>query len=303
MKISVITVCFNGAHVLPGCLESVASQTYRDIEHIIIDGASTDGTVALVGQYPHVSRFVSEPDKGIYDAMNKGIGLSSGELILFLNADDTFSSNTALDNAIKAIKADPGGDVYYGWLEVRPLRGGAFVYKPPGPEQGPELMVTGCLPHQSTIARKSTFEKTGLFDLQYRFHADYDWFIKILADSNIAVKAIPFPIGSFQEGGASSQLAKGQIEVFKIQANTPLYASTAWDKKRIALLQEAWLATRIEAAQLRADLEQARDQLAGLGVVSQTPERNLRLRSRMVRSLPPGAREAIGRFRGWLGAK
>jgi glycosyltransferase involved in cell wall biosynthesis len=303
MKISIITVCFNAAHILPGCLSSVARQTYRDIEHIIVDGASTDGTAALVGQYPHVSRFVSAADKGIYDAMNKGIGLSTGEFILFLNADDTFASDKALENAIKAIEADPGGDVYYGWLEVRPLNGAPFVHRPLSPEHGPELMVTGCLPHQSTIARKSTFNKTGLFDLQYRYHADYDWFIKILADPGIIVKAIPCPIGSFKEGGASSQLDKGQSEVFQIQARTPLYASTAWDKKRIALLQEAWLAARIEVAQLRSALDQARDQLEGLGAQLPATKPNLRLRSRVARYLSPSAREAVARVRAWLGAK
>jgi hypothetical protein len=258
MKISVVTVCYNADAVIEGCLRSVAEQTHRDIEHIVIDGLSSDGTVAAVRRYPHVTTLVSERDQGIYDAMNKGLDHVTGDYVLFLNADDRFSSATSLAKAVAAIERDRGADVYYGWLEVRPLDGTSHVFRPPQPADVLEFMVVGCLPHQSTLARPSVFVKTGRFDLRYRYHADYDWFLKILADPTIDVRPVDSIIGSFRLGGASSQLAEGQPEVFAIQNRSPLYATPEWDKKRIAALQGAFLRERIDAARLREEIRTAR---------------------------------------------
>ena len=90
MKLSVITVCYNAAAFIDDCLRSVAEQTWPNIEHIIVDGLSSDATLEIVRRYPHVTRLVSERDKGIYDAMNKGLDLVTGDYVLFLNADDRF---------------------------------------------------------------------------------------------------------------------------------------------------------------------------------------------------------------------
>ncbi len=259
MKISVITVCYNAAAHIEGCLRSVAEQTHADVEHIVIDGLSRDGTVDTVRRYPHVTRLVSERDRGIYDAMNKGLDLVTGDYVLFLNADDRFASPSALAKAVAAIRSDPGGDVYYGSLEVRSLDGTSSVFHPPPPEEAPSLMICGCLPHQSTLARPSVFSKTGRFDLRYRYHADYDWFLKVLADCMVDVRNMQVVVGSFLMGGASSQLAKGQPEVFAIQNGSPLYASAEWDKKRIAALQEALLGERLAAARLQAEIRTIRD--------------------------------------------
>ena len=258
MKFTVITPCLNCETMLPSCLDSVAVQTHSDIEHIIVDGASKDRTVAVARQYPHVARIVSEPDRGLYDAMNKGIELATGDFIVFLNADDRFATPNTLSAVEAAIADYPGGDVYYGWLEVRPKCGKPFVFKPPAPVDAPEFMVTGCLPHQSTVTRRKVFEKTGLFDLLYRYHSEYDWFLKILFDDAISVRVIPLVISSFLLGGLSSQLEKGQLEVFEIQNKARLYGTTEWDKRRIELLQQAWLETRAENARLHDMLASTR---------------------------------------------
>jgi glycosyltransferase involved in cell wall biosynthesis len=250
MKISVITVCYNAAASIGDCLRSVAEQTHHDIEHLIIDGSSTDDTVAIVQGYPHVTRLVSERDAGIYDAMNKGLDLVSGDYILFLNADDRFASPTSLAKAAAAIAATPGADVYYGSLEVRSPTGPSHVFRPPPPADAPAFMVCGCLPHQSTLASPRAFDRTDRFDLRYRIHSDYDWFLKVLADPAITVRSIDEVIGSFLVGGASSQLARGQIEVYEIQNRSPLYATQEWDKKRIAIFQEAFLGERLRSSQL-----------------------------------------------------
>jgi hypothetical protein len=251
MKISIITVCYNANAVVDGCLQSVAAQTYGDIEHIVIDGLSSDGTADTVVRYPHITMFVSERDKGIYDAMNKGLNRVTGDYVIFLNADDKFPNTSSLADAVDAIRQNCGADVYYGWLEVRPLDGPAVIFRPPAPADVPEFMIAGCLPHQSTLARPSVFVKTGLFDLRYRYHAEYDWFLKIIDDPTIDVRALDLVIGSFQEGGASSQLAKGQPEAYAIQNQSPLYAKPEWDKRRIVALQEALLRERLETGRLK----------------------------------------------------
>lgn len=299
MKISVVTVCYNANAVIDGCLQSVAEQTHQDNEHIIIDGMSADGTVATVQRYPHVATLVSERDRGIYDAMNKGLQRVTGDYVLFLNADDRFASVNSLATAVAAIEADPGADVYYGSLEVRPIDGGAYVFRPPPPEDAPQFMVFGCLPHQSTLARPSVFAKTGLFDLRYPYHADYDWFLKILADSTIDVRQLDTTIGSFRAGGTSSQLAQAQPEVYVIQNQSPLYAGPDWDKKRIEALQQAFLQERIEADRLREQIRTMRGSAAGDRTGGAYAGRGLRrgMVGICTRVLPDGVVQILRRIR------
>ena len=249
--VSVVTVCRNAAATLEACIESVAGQSYAAVEHIIIDGASTDGTAEILQRHrQRLAVVVSEPDSGLYDAMNKGVARATGEFLLFLNADDRFAGMHALRDAMAALARQPDGDVYYGSLEVRGA-GAPFVHAPPPPDQAAEEMVLGCLPHQATLARRSVFARTGPFDLRWRRHADYDWWLKVLSDPAIRVRQIPTVVASFAMGGASSDLAKGQPEVFAIQNASPLYRSAEWDRRRIEKFQRAWLAERIEAARLR----------------------------------------------------
>jgi glycosyltransferase involved in cell wall biosynthesis len=280
MKISIITVTYNANAILAGCLKSVAEQTHRDVEHIVIDGLSIDGTVDTVRRYPHVTTLVSERDEGLYDAMNKGLDRATGDYVLFLNSDDRFAAPTTLAETVQAIERNPGADVYYGWLEVRPKNGKPFVFRPPRPSEAPAFMVCGCLPHQSTLTRLSTFSKMGRFNLRYRYHADYDWFLRTLADPSVDVRALDIVIGSFMQGGQSSQLAKGQPEVYAIQNQSPLYANPEWDKKRIVLLQEALLAERLESTRLR-------EVIGGYTILSVVKRLRLWMLETMVQGLPP----------------
>jgi glycosyltransferase involved in cell wall biosynthesis len=205
-----------------------------------------------------LSRLISEADSGIFDAMNKGLRFVTGDLVLFLNADDKLATRDALANAVAAIRRDPGADLYYGWLEVRVPGGETVMFRPPGPEDAARFMVCGCLPHQSTLARPSVFEKTGLFNPVYRHNADYDWFLRVLSDKRIKLKSIDVAIGSFLTGGASSQLAQGQPQVYEIQNRAALYASPEWDRLRILEFQSALLHARIENENLRRKLGRAK---------------------------------------------
>jgi len=293
MKLSVVTVCYNAGAFVEGCLRSVATQTHHDIEHIIIDGQSTDGTLRTIQRYPHVACLVSEPDRGIYDAMNKGLSHVTGDYVIFLNADDRFVSEKAVALTVAAIERDSGADVYYGSLEVRSADQPPHIFHPPPPSEAPRFMICGCLPHQSTLARPDVFAKTGRFDLRYRYHADYDWFLKILADPTIDVRRLPETIGSFLLGGASSQLANGQPEVYAIQNNSPLYATPKWDRERICALQEAFLQERLEAARLRAMLRDAHEELRRLRIADKG-EAAIALPASENRSVPSQERSTNG---------
>lgn len=121
MKISIITVCFNSEATIENTLKSVGEQTYKDIEYIIIDGGSTDGTCGIIEQYlPYITTFVSEPDNGIYDAMNKGLDRATGDYVLFLGSDDRLMDKDVIKNVVNNISTNKG-DVFYGdvYREVR----------------------------------------------------------------------------------------------------------------------------------------------------------------------------------------
>lgn len=251
--VSVITVCRNAAATLRACLESVAAQTYPAIEYIVVDGASIDGTASLLEHFrPAIATLISEPDRGIYDAMNKGIGVATGDFVLFINADDFLADSSAIEEAMREIAEAPDGDVFYGSLLVREPTG-IVRYDPPAPEHAVVEMVLGCLPHQATFARRAVFSRTGPFDLRWRRHADYDWWLKVLMDPELKVRRITRVVASFLLGGASSDLAKGQPEVFAIQNASPLYNSPEWTRRRLEMFQQAWLNARMEVVRLQSE--------------------------------------------------
>ncbi|AWK90173.1 glycosyltransferase family 2 protein [Azospirillum thermophilum] len=258
MKVSVITVCRNAQAVIGRTLDSVALQTYGNIEHIVIDGASTDGTLDLLESHrPRLAALVSEPDTGIYDAMNKGLARATGDLVHFLNADDWFYDPGAVEAAVRFVERHPEGDLFYGDIEVRMPDGQTIIHVPQDPDKAAETMVCGCLPHQGTFARRSVFDRTGPFDTRWRVHADYDWFLKAIADDAVTLLHMPVTVASFGLGGTSSNLAKGQPEVYAIQNSLPLYQSEAWLRRRIELYQESFLAVRMENAELKRRLTAA----------------------------------------------
>ena len=252
MKLSVITVCRNAARSIEHAVRSVSAQTYEDIEYIIIDGGSTDETLELLKPWRgDIDVLVSEPDAGIYDAMNKGIRKSQGDAIYFLNADDYFYSSRAVELMADFMRGHPEADVVYGGIEVRMEDVAPHLFMPPPAEEALEFLVSGSLPHQATFARRRAFARTGLFDTRYRSHADYEWFLKVAMDPEIRVMNAPVVIASFLLGGASSQLERGERERHAIQNSAPLYQSDFWLKRRIEIYQEVYLNLRLEIERLR----------------------------------------------------
>ncbi len=241
MKFSVITVCKNARGTMERTLRSVAAQTYRDLEYLVVDGASTDGTQAIVEAHRAVvTRFVSEPDAGIYAAMNKGVRAATGDYLYFLNADDYLADPDVLADVARFLTDHPACDLVYGDLNVVRRNGELVLVKSPPPERALEYLITGCLPHQGSFARAETFRTVGLFDERYRYAADYDWFLRLMQRDDARVYYYPRLIGCFATGGASStQVRQSTEEMFAVQDRAPVYQSNPWPELRLRKYQEA----------------------------------------------------------------
>ncbi|WP_169799520.1 glycosyltransferase family 2 protein [Novosphingobium lentum] len=253
MKISVITVSYNAASEIDPTLRSVAGQTYRDIEYLVIDGGSTDGTIGIVQRYGDaIDTFVSEPDGGIYDAMNKALRLATGDAVIFMNAGDYFYSPYIVELAAEFMTTNPAADVVYGGIEVRYPDGRVSEFMPPDASQALDFLICGSLPHQGTFARRRAFACSGLFDTRWRSHADYDWFVKVASDPRIVLQRADFMVASFGLGGVSGQLERGERERHAIQNALPLYRQPDWMQKRIEAYQEQYIGLRLENERLTA---------------------------------------------------
>ncbi len=216
MKISIITITYNSAATLPRALESVRSQTYGDIEHIIIDGASTDGTKELIINYqlsiinsqsPKV-RWISEPDNGIYNALNKGIAMATGDVIGFLHSDDVLYSPDSIGQIAAAFESS-GADVVYGDLEyrhgdkvVRRWRSNAF-------RRG-DLKYGWMPPHPTVYVRREVYRQVGPYDEWFRISADYDMILRIFT-AGYKTRYIPQVLVAMETGGASNRDAKARL--------------------------------------------------------------------------------------------
>lgn len=179
MKISVITVCFQAEQNIAKTIESVKLQTYPDIEYIIVDGGSSDGTMAVIeetlGDYP--AKIISEPDRGIYDAMNKGIGLAGGEYIHFLNAGDVYYDERVIEEIVRRIEKT-GADIVYGDIEYLYPDGSRERRNYDGKCSRQIYYLTGdCINHQAMFAAARLFSED-LFDIDLKICADRDWMMK-----------------------------------------------------------------------------------------------------------------------------
>lgn len=252
---SIITVTRNAERDIATCIRSVTGQTHPNVEHMIVDGLSTDRTVAIARELLRPGdRLFSEPDDGIYDAMNRGVRRSKGEYILFVGADDYLVDPRVLADAAAFIAREGWPDVFYGDIEVRTDSAPPGVYTPPEPDGALDLMICGCLPHQATFAHRSVFESSvGLFDERYKVQADYDWFLRLLVAPDVRIRRFHRVVTSFFMGGASSRrLQQGQDETYAIQNAFPPYRTPEWMERRLHAFQRELLATRLELQRARS---------------------------------------------------
>ena len=180
---SIITITFNAASTLPPTLRSVAEQTFTNYEYIVVDGASRDNTVALVEASQLPVRMVSEPDKGLYDAMNKGLKMATGEYLIFLNAGDSFHTPDTLQRVAEAIGNNRPGVVYGETAIVDANRNFLMMRRLRAPESlSWRSFANGMLVcHQAFIARRDI---APMYDLQYRYSADVDWCIRCMKQTD-----------------------------------------------------------------------------------------------------------------------
>lgn len=214
MKISVITVTYNCASTILEALASVAAQTHRDIEHIVIDGGSSDGTQALIAAHgSSVSRMLSEPDKGIYDAMNKGLRLATGDLVGFLNADDMFAHPDVIASIARAAQHDTTADAVYGDIVyVRPDRPDQVLrYWRSGEFTRSKLRFGWMPPHPTFYVRAAKLAEIGHFNDQLRIAADYDFVLRSLARPHARAAYVRDVLVRMRMGGASNRSIKAML--------------------------------------------------------------------------------------------
>ena len=214
LKISVITAVHNNCETISAALDSVLGQSGVDIELVVIDGGSTDGTLEVLRSYAdrlHV--LVSEPDQGIYDALNKGIRRASGEVVGFLHSDDLFADSDVLSR-IAAAFADPGvGAVYGDLLYVRKDNPDQVVrYWRSGEFSGRRLGWGWMPPHPTLYVRRRVYERHGLFDTSFRIAADYDFILRALSQNRVGVRYIPKVLVKMRVGGASNRSLRNILQ-------------------------------------------------------------------------------------------
>ena len=204
MKVSIITVCYNSAATIEKTLLSVKSQTYNDIEYIVVDGGSTDSTLKLIENYNSIiTKCVSESDKGLYDAMNKGIAIATGEIIGILNSDDAFLNNSVLENVVNfhqsnAIDASVGNIIQHN-LEEK------IVREYSASKWSPEKLKIGFMPaHPAIFFKRALFEKYGAYRLDFKIGADYELITRFFLKENISWKYSGITTTSMLIGGVSS---------------------------------------------------------------------------------------------------
>ena len=213
IKISVITICFNAAKTIEETINSVVRQNYPELEYIIIDGGSTDGTIEIINKYrDKISYFVSEPDKGISDAFNKGIKASTGEIIGIINADDLYYKD-ALKTIGAFFEANPDTDVTFGnWLSFSNEEYlGRLKYSNSNLE---DLKFTFELTHPTVFVRRSAYEKYGLFSLDYKLAMDYELLSKMYY-GGAKFSYINETISCFRRGGISQAQENSTIKEHK----------------------------------------------------------------------------------------
>lgn len=216
IKISIITITYNSEKTLRETLESVRSQKYENLEYIIIDGGSTDGTLAMVKEYSDlVSILRSEPDKGISDAMNKGILMATGDLIGIIHSDDMLEEG-ALDRL--SLEWDSSSDVYYGHcMVVDEASNPMHILEAKQDLDG--LAYGFCMIHPSAFVTKDAYQKYGIFDLRYRCAMDYDLFLRFYR-AGAKFKYIDAALAQYRIGGTNMKYRRKTIdEIHDISVN------------------------------------------------------------------------------------
>ena len=205
LKVSIVTVSLNKKEFLEDCITSLINQTYKNIEYVIIDGGSNDGSLEIFNKYRgKIKKLVAEKDNGIFDAMNKGIDLASGEIVYFLNSDDRFFDNNVVENVVKYFTEDETVDFIYGNIKgFNPSNNFEYIEKYPD-KATKWFFIMKTLPHPGTFFRSRCFVKAGKFDTAYKIASDYKWYLGALFVKKLKSRHVNDNISIFRLGGVSN---------------------------------------------------------------------------------------------------
>lgn len=216
MKISVITISFNSASTIRDTIESVLSQDYPDVEYIVVDGKSKDETVEILKSYGDKIKWISEPDKGIYDAMSKGVKLATGDVVGIINSDDYYPDNQTLSRVAKAFE-NSAIEAVYGDLQYVDFSDSSKVVRNwKSGEYNKENFLKGWMPpHPTFFLKKSVYDKYGYYDATFKSAGDYELMLRMLYRHNIKAGYIPHVQMKMRVGGVSNVSLKNRIRANK----------------------------------------------------------------------------------------
>lgn len=207
MKISIITITYNSEGTVEDTIRSVVDQDFPDIEYIIVDGRSTDRTVDIINRYAaHVDKFVSEKDKGLYDALNKGINLATGDVVGMLHSDDLYTDKNVISRVAQAFAKDPATNAVYADLVFVDRNDTSKVLRTwKAGEYRKDAFVKGWMPpHPTFFLKRSAYEKYGGFNLDLKLSADYELMLRMIHKHGLTIKYLPETIVMMRMGGISN---------------------------------------------------------------------------------------------------
>jgi glycosyltransferase involved in cell wall biosynthesis len=252
IKISIITVSYNSAKTIKDTIESILSQDYSNIEYIIIDGGSTDGTLEIVKKYADkISYFVSELDEGIYDGMNKGIKAATGDVIGILNSDDFYPNSYVISNVAKTFVNQECDAVYGDLVYVKENNTKKITrYWQAGKYTTTRIKNGWMLPHPTFFVKKEMYERYGYYNTDLKSAADYEMILKLLYKQNINAYYIPMILVKMRTGGASNSSLMNRIRAnkedglawTKNQLNKPMFVRI---KKPLQKIRQFFLKPKI----------------------------------------------------------
>jgi glycosyltransferase len=204
MKVSIITVSFNAAKTISATLSSVAAQTYPNIEHIVVDGGSTDGTQEIVSKFQHINHFISEKDEGLYFAMNKGLNIATGEIVVMLNADDVYADNSIIEKVITCFEQYQVDSVHGDLVYVNAHHSRIIRNWKAGHFNRNKFYQGWMVPHPTFFVKRECYQKWGYFNTSLKYAADYELMLRFMVKHHITNYYLPETLVIMKSGGKSN---------------------------------------------------------------------------------------------------